>query len=106
MLSDEHIHVMISSEQEAVVDEEANESINSSVENVITFPCTGRHLFHLDCLLDWLVVVTRRSGKMTCPCCREEPTFVQVELKEEAVFPSRSPCQPSELHVMTASTAV
>ena len=31
---------------------------------VLAFPCTGKHLFHRDCLFPWL------SRKTTCPSCR------------------------------------
>lgn len=102
----EHVHVIVSSKLETDSEQDAKAEIDCLLENVIIFPCTGHHLYHLDCLLDWLVVVTRRSGKMTCPCCREEPVLIQDDFKEvSALFSSRPPSQPSELDG-TISTAV
>ncbi|KAH9851781.1 hypothetical protein C2E23DRAFT_224465 [Lenzites betulinus] len=35
-----------------------------AANNVVAFPCAGKHLYHSDCLIPWL------SCKTTCPSCR------------------------------------
>ena len=38
---------------------------------VQSFPCPSRHVFHEECLLDYLYSVSNRDVMPTCPCCRE-----------------------------------
>ena len=37
---------------------------------VQSFPCPSRHIFHEECLLDFLYSVSGRDTMPTCPCCR------------------------------------
>ena len=62
-----------------------------SCENVRvqSFPCPSRHIFHEECLLDFLYSVSNRDTSPTCPCCRESAGQRRERSRtgtEEAVF--------------------
>jgi hypothetical protein len=63
----------------------SNESLNTVAINdneaylSIAFPCRARHVFHTHCLIRWLQTCSSRQSyradaKLTCPCCRLEPS--------------------------------
>lgn len=44
-----------------------NDTTNNITTNAVLAPKTCSHIFHEECILDWL----QRPGKTECPCCRE-----------------------------------
>lgn len=71
---------------------------------VVTFPCTARHLFHENCLLDWLLSTSRRNVQPTCPCCRESASLLPGDTT--SVEP-RLPTSPhSNTQVVSAAHAL
>lgn len=55
---------------------------------VVSLPCTGRHEFHYNCVLPWILHDAEDRTPKTCPCCRCVITIVSKKdlPRDEARF--------------------